>query len=80
MPMDKISFIPEIKHYTHSLVAYFIFEGIILVILGGLVVFYPGLLILIAAFFFILIGLASLWIGWKIYRFVKKIDKFVDIF
>ncbi len=78
--MEKIHFLKEIKNSTHNLVAYFIFEGVVLVILGVLVIFYPGLLILIAAFFFILIGLASLWVGWKIYRFIKKIDRFIDIF
>jgi len=78
--MDKIKIIHEARRSSHSLYAYFLTQGVLLIALGLLVVFYPGLLVLLAAFFFALIGLASLWAGIRIRRFVKKIDSFMKLF
>ncbi|MBI4122443.1 MAG: hypothetical protein HY462_00430 [Parcubacteria group bacterium] len=78
--MDKLHIIREARRSVHGLYWYLLVEGALLMALGVLVIFYPGLLILLAAFFFVLIGLASLWAGVKIWRFVRRFDKFFDLF
>jgi len=78
--VDKIKIIHEARHSSHSLYAYFFAQGILFAALGLMVVFYPGLLVLLAAFFFVLIGIASIWIGMRIRRIVKKIDSFLKFF
>lgn len=80
MSMDKLHVIKEARRSVHGLYWYLIAEGILLITLGVLVVFYPGLIILLVAFFFVLIGLASIWAGLKIWRFVRRFDKFFDLF
>ena len=57
-----------------------ILQGVLLIALGVLVVMYPELLILFFAFTFIMIGLGSLWVAYKIRRFTKKFDFFTELF
>jgi uncharacterized membrane protein HdeD (DUF308 family) len=78
--MEKLHFIQEVKHSTHSLKWQFLLQGILLIALGVLVVMYPELLILLFAFTFILMGLGFLWAGYKIRRFTKKFDSFFKLF
>jgi len=78
--MEKIHFIKEAKHSTHSIVWQFLLQGVLLIALGVLVVMYPELLILFFAFTFIMIGIGSLWAAYKIRRFTKKFDMFFDLF
>jgi uncharacterized membrane protein HdeD (DUF308 family) len=78
--MEKIKIIRDARRSLKGFYFYIILEGILLVALGILVIFYPGLLILFAAFFFVLIGLLSVWTGVKIWLFVRKFDKFFDLF
>lgn len=78
--MSKIKIINDIQRSAHGIVWYFVLEGVLLVLLGILVLIYPQIIILLFAFFFILLGLASLWAAVKVRRVVKKMDKLFDIF
>ena len=57
---------------------YFLLEGVLLLALGALVVIYPQIIILLFAFFFIAVGVTSLWIAGKLGRLLKKVNKFFD--
>ena len=78
--MEKIHLLKEIKHSISSILWYFSVQGAVLVLLGIGVIFYPGILILLFAFFFVFIGLLSIWAAVKIYRLIKHFDKFFDLF
>ncbi|OJI06347.1 hypothetical protein BK004_04245 [bacterium CG10_46_32] len=78
--MEKIHFIREAKHSTHALAWQLVGQGIVMIFLGIVIILYPQLLILFFAFAFILIGLSSLVVAYKIRRFAKKFDTFFDFF
>jgi len=78
--MEKIHFIKEIKNSTHSLVWQFAIQGVLLIALGVLVVYQPGILILLVSLILILVGLGSIWAAYKVRKVVKKFDKFFNLF
>lgn len=78
--MEKFHILKEIRHATHSIVWHLVLQGILLLILGVLVIFYPQILILLFAFFFIFAGLVALSAAVKIKKIVKHIDHFFDLF
>jgi|GEM_PF-1325039 len=78
--MEKLHLLKEIKHSVSSILWYFSIQGIVLILLGIGVIFYPQILILLFAFFFVFIGLLSIWAAFKISRLLKHFDKFFDLF
>lgn len=78
--MEKIHLLKEIKHSVSSILWYFSIQGVVLILLGIGVIFYPQILILLFAFFFVFIGLLSIWAAFKIYRVFKHFNKFFDLF
>ena len=78
--MEKLNVLKKIRREIGSILWYFALQGIVLVTLGVLVVFYPQILILLFAFFFVFVGLLSLWAAIKVHRAVKHFDKFFDLF
>ena len=78
--MEKLAFIKEAKRSTHSLVWQLILQGILLMVLGVIIVYQPKILILLAAFILIMVGILSVWAGYKVWKFVRKLDKFFNLF
>ncbi|OGY92264.1 MAG: hypothetical protein A3H70_03420 [Candidatus Komeilibacteria bacterium RIFCSPLOWO2_02_FULL_48_11] len=78
--MEKIHLLKEIKHSVSSILWYFSIQGIVLVLLGIGAIFYPQILILLFAFFFVFIGLLSIWAAIKLYRLLRHFNKFFDLF
>ena len=76
--LENIHFFKEIRHSLSLLFWYFLLEGVLLLALGVLVVIYPQIIILLFAFFFIAVGVTSLWIAGKLGRLLKKVNKFFD--
>lgn len=77
--MEKLRILKEIKRSIHGLLWYFAAQGAVLVFLGVVVIFYPQVMILLFAFFFVFAGLLSLWAGWKIWRIVRHFTKYLDL-
>lgn len=54
-------------------------QGVSLLILGGLVLFYPQILFALVAATFIWIGLIALLIAWRILQFKKQLPKIFTV-
>ncbi|OIO49237.1 MAG: hypothetical protein CO042_04130 [Parcubacteria group bacterium CG_4_9_14_0_2_um_filter_41_8] len=78
--MEKIHFIQEAKRSVHSLMFHLVLQGVLMIALGILVVMHPQLIILFFAFTFIMIGLGSLWVAYKIRRVTKKFNVISELF
>lgn len=78
--MEKIHLLKEIKRSVCSMQWYFSIQGIVLILLGIGVILYPQILILLFAFFFVFIGLLSIWTAIKIYKLTRNFNKFFDLF
>ena len=78
--MEKIHLLKEIKHSVSSILWYFSIQGAVLILLGVLVLLKPEILVLLFAFFFVFVGLLSIWAALKINRVIKHFNKFFDLF
>lgn len=66
--MERIEFIfKALRHLAWSL----LLEGLLLIILGVLVYFYPRFLIVLVSAFFIVLGLTIILIGLKVRKYSK---------
>ena len=78
--MEKLAFIKEAKRSIHGLVWQLVLQGLLLIVLGIIIVYQPQILILLAAFILIMVGIVSIWAGCKVWKFVRKLDRFFNLF
>ncbi|MEK7584318.1 MAG: DUF308 domain-containing protein [Patescibacteria group bacterium] len=65
----------HIGHYTTYFYLYLVATGIALIVFGILFLTWPELLAYLVSFFFVLLGVTSLIIAWRVRQFEKNVKK-----